>query len=125
MCVFSFYFLFPLFDVEACLFNRVNASQTTLQQHILFWDPDEDGQIFPWDVYNGFRQLGFNILFSLLAVLIINASFSYPTRLAYSWFPDPWFRVYVSSVHKAKVRLPQPFFLLAVLSVFFSFFLAE
>ncbi|CRG87595.1 putative peroxygenase 3 [Talaromyces islandicus] len=75
---------------------------TTLQQHILFWDSDEDGQIFPWDVYNGFRQLGFNILFSIFAVLVININFSYPTRLAYSWFPDPWFRIYVHSVHKAK-----------------------
>lgn len=60
--------------------------------------------IFPWDTYNGFRELGFNIVFSILATLIINIGFSYPTRLAYSWFPDPWFRVYVSSVHKAKVR---------------------
>ncbi|KAL4890306.1 Caleosin related protein-domain-containing protein [Aspergillus ambiguus] len=75
---------------------------TPLQQHILFWDKDGDGQIFPWDVYVGFRELGFNILFSVLAVLIININFSYPTRLAYSWLPDPLFRVYVSSIHKAK-----------------------
>ncbi|KAK1144499.1 hypothetical protein N8T08_005372 [Aspergillus melleus] len=75
---------------------------TPLQQHILFWDPDGDGQIYPWDVYVGFRDLGFNIIFSILAVLIINVNFSYPTRLAHSWLPDPWFRVYVSSVHKAK-----------------------
>lgn len=61
--------------------------------------------IFPWDTYIGFRELGFNILFSILAVLIININFSYPTRLAYSWLPDPWFRVYVRSVHKAKVGL--------------------
>lgn len=63
--------------------------------------------IFPWDTYIGFRELGFNILFSFLAVLIININFSYPTRLAYSWLPDPWFRVYVRSVHKAKVGLSQ------------------
>jgi peroxygenase len=59
--------------------------------------------IYPWDTYNGFRDLGFNIIFSLLATFIINVNFSYPTRLAYSWIPDPWFRVYVPSVHKAKV----------------------
>jgi hypothetical protein len=68
----------------------------------LFWDRDGDGQIFPWDVYVGFRELGFNIIFSILAVLIININFSYPTRLAYSWLPDPYFRVYVPSIHKAK-----------------------
>ena len=76
-----------------------------LQQHVLFWDRDNDGVIWPWNTYTGFRDLGFNILFSLLAVLIINLNFSYPTRLAHSYIPDPFFRVYVSSIHKAKVRL--------------------
>jgi len=73
-----------------------------LQQHILFWDRDGDGMIYPWDTYIGFRELGFNILFSLIATFIINVNFSYPTRLAYSWLPDPWFRVYITSIHKAK-----------------------
>lgn len=59
--------------------------------------------IYPWDTYIGFRELGFNMLFSLLAVLIINVNFSYPTRLTYSFVPDPWFRVYVGSIHKAIV----------------------
>ncbi|KAH6649384.1 Caleosin related protein-domain-containing protein [Chaetomium tenue] len=75
---------------------------TVLQQHVLFWDRDGDGQIYPWDTYVGFRDLGFSVLFSLLAVVIINVNFSYPTRLAVSWWPDPWFRVYVGSIHKAK-----------------------
>jgi hypothetical protein len=59
--------------------------------------------IYPWDTYIGFRELGFNIVFSLLAVLIINLNFSYPTRLAHSYIPDPFFRVYVDSIHTAKV----------------------
>ncbi|KAL4994230.1 Caleosin related protein-domain-containing protein [Aspergillus recurvatus] len=75
---------------------------TPLQQHVLFWDRDRDGQIYPYDTYRGFRDLGFNILFSFLAVLIINLNFSYPTRLAHSFFPDPRFRVYVGSIYKAK-----------------------
>ncbi|GAQ09865.1 probable peroxygenase 3 [Aspergillus lentulus] len=75
---------------------------TPLQQHVLFWDRDHDGQIYPLDTYKGFRELGFNILFSILAVLIINLNFSYPTRLAHSVIPDLWFRVYVDSIYKAK-----------------------
>ncbi|KAK4096231.1 Caleosin-domain-containing protein [Parathielavia hyrcaniae] len=75
---------------------------TVLQQHVLFWDRDADGEIFPWDTYVGFRDLGFNMLFSLLAAFVINVGFSYPTRLALSWLPDPWFRVYVRGIHKAK-----------------------
>lgn len=64
--------------------------------------------IYPWDTYNGSRDLGFNIIFSLLAVLGVNLNFAYPTRLAHSFIPDPWFRVYVSSIHKGKVS-PQSF----------------
>lgn len=41
--------------------------------------------------------------FSFIAVLVINLNFSYPTRLAHSYLPDPLFRVYVDSIHKAKV----------------------
>jgi len=62
-----------------------------------------DGQIYPWDTYVGFRDLGFSILFSLLAVIIINGNFSYPTRLAVSYWPDLlWWRIYVGGIHKAK-----------------------
>jgi len=70
---------------------------------VRFWDRDNDGEIYPWHTFVGFRELGFNILFSIVAMLIIHGGFSYPTRLAYSWIPDPLFRVYVGSVHKAKV----------------------
>lgn len=78
---------------------------SVLQQHVLFWDRDGDGQIYPWNTYVGFRELGFNILFSFFAMMIINVGFSYPTRLGYSLIPDPWFRVYVGSIHKAKVSM--------------------
>ncbi|KAH8777400.1 Caleosin [Diaporthe sp. PMI_573] len=42
------------------------------------------------------------MVFSLLALLITHSGFSYPTRLGHSWLPDPLFRVYVGSIHKAK-----------------------
>ncbi|KAL4912417.1 Caleosin related protein-domain-containing protein [Aspergillus aurantiobrunneus] len=77
-------------------------SFTPMQQHVLFWDRDRDGQIYPYDTYTGFRELGFNILFSFLAMLVVNLNFSYPTRLAHSFIPDPRFRVYVDSIYKAK-----------------------
>jgi peroxygenase len=72
-----------------------------LQQHVLFWDRDGDNQIWPRDVYSGFRELGFNMVFSFLA-LLINLFFSYPTRLAHTWVPDPYFRLFVDGIHKAK-----------------------
>ncbi|EXJ78565.1 hypothetical protein A1O1_08966 [Capronia coronata CBS 617.96] len=74
---------------------------TALQQHVLFWDRDNDGIIYPWDVYNGFRDLGFNVVFSL-GSLLIPLFFSYPTTLGHSWLPDPWFRIFLGSLQKAK-----------------------
>ena len=74
-----------------------------MEQHIRFWDPNGDGKITIFDTYRGFRDLGFNIFFSLLAMFIINGAFSYPTRLAYSFVPDPFFRIYVHGIYKAKV----------------------
>lgn len=85
------------------LMLRKLTDQTPLQQHVLFWDRDHDGQIYPLDTYKGFRELGFNMLFSLLAMLIINLNFSYPTRLVHSVIPDLWFRVDVGGIYKAKV----------------------
>jgi len=83
-------------------------SQSVLQQHIIFWDRNGDGVITPIDTYIGFRELGFNIFFSLIAVVVINLNFSLPTRLAHSWIPDPLFRVYVDSIHKSKVSVVWP-----------------
>ncbi|KAK3950627.1 Caleosin related protein-domain-containing protein [Pseudoneurospora amorphoporcata] len=75
---------------------------SVLQQHVMFFDRDRDGQIWPQDVFTGFYELGFNAFFCLLATIVIVFGFSYPTRLAFSYFPDPFFRVYVPSIHKAK-----------------------
>ena len=82
--------------------GKESSDYTVLQQHVMFWDRDGDGAIYPWDTYLGFRDLGFSILFSLMAAVVINGGFSYPTRLAYSWLPDVWFRVWVGPIHKAK-----------------------
>ncbi|KAL9067461.1 MAG: hypothetical protein Q9161_006893 [Pseudevernia consocians] len=73
---------------------------TPLQRDVAFWDSNGDGIITAREVYTGFRSLGF-FPFSL-AGLLINLFFSYPTRLGHSYIPDPWFRIYIDSIHKAK-----------------------
>jgi peroxygenase len=70
-----------------------------LQKHVVFWDQDCDGIIWPHQVYEGFRALGFCIPFAL-GSLLIPLFFSYPTRLGHSWIPDPFFRIYVNAGHK-------------------------
>ncbi|KAJ4404099.1 hypothetical protein N0V82_010552 [Gnomoniopsis sp. IMI 355080] len=79
-----------------------HGNYTVLQQHCRFWDRDNDGQIYPLDTFVGFRELGFNILFSFLMAVVIHSGLSYPTRLAHSWLPDPLFRIFIDSIHKAK-----------------------
>ncbi|KAL8953128.1 MAG: hypothetical protein Q9222_001011 [Ikaeria aurantiellina] len=77
------------------------SNLTALQLHVAFWDTNYDSIITPCEIYHGFRALGFNVLFSL-GGLLISLFFSYPTTLGHSWFPDPFFRIFTTSIHKAK-----------------------
>lgn len=77
-----------------------HAHETVLQQHCAFFDADSDGVIWPLDTFRGFRALGFNLVLCAFAVVIIHANFSYPT--CPGLLPDPFFRLYVDNIHKAK-----------------------
>lgn len=98
-----------------------HSHQSTLVQHCLFWDRDNDGVIWPLDTYVGFKQLGYNIFWAVLSVLMyvrslllrnvertlrrrdgnsIHSGFSYWTSP--SWIPDPAFRIYLPQIHRAK-----------------------
>ncbi|KAJ9133902.1 Caleosin-domain-containing protein [Coniochaeta hoffmannii] len=74
--------------------------QSVLQQHLDFFDQDRDGIIHPLDTFTGFRRLGFGHPLSLLSVLIIHSTFSYPTLP--SVIPDPLFRIYIANIHRCK-----------------------
>jgi hypothetical protein len=71
-----------------------------LQQHLAFFDPDSDGVIWPLDTFTGFYRLGYGVILSIIAVLIIHPGFSYPTLTG--WLPDPFFRIYIARAHKDK-----------------------
>ncbi|KAF7981965.1 hypothetical protein HWV62_30771 [Athelia sp. TMB] len=73
---------------------------TVLQQHCVFFDKDNDGIIWPIDTFYGFHQIGFNIFLSLLSMFIVHFGFSYVTSP--SWTPDPFFRIHIKHIHKAK-----------------------
>jgi len=79
---------------------RRHKDQTVLQQHCAFFDKDLDGIIWPLDTYRGFYRLGYGIILSILAVLIIHGNFSYPTLPGF--LPDPFFRIHVINIHKDK-----------------------
>lgn len=75
-------------------------NRTVMQQHIMFWDRDNDGIIWPQDTFIGFRRLGFGYLISTMAVPFIHGSFSWPS--GERWLPEWGFPIYVDRVHRAK-----------------------
>ncbi|XP_059278612.1 probable peroxygenase 5 [Lycium ferocissimum] len=53
---------------------------TPLQKHVMFFDTNKDGIIYPWETYQGFRKLGRNVFRSLLAAVLIHVVTSHKTR---------------------------------------------
>ncbi|KAI4123785.1 MAG: hypothetical protein LQ338_005089 [Usnochroma carphineum] len=77
-----------------------NQHRTVVQQHVKYWDRDNDNIIWPRDTYVGCRDYGWGIALSLFAAFVINGGLSYPTVPGI--LPDPFFRIYVDRMYKAK-----------------------
>ncbi|KAF8907670.1 Caleosin [Gymnopilus junonius] len=66
-----------------------------LQQHVAFFDRDNDGIIWPQDT-----NIQFGVFLSLVAMCIIHGGFSYVTWG--SIIPDPYFRLNIKYMHRAS-----------------------
>ncbi|KAL8940874.1 MAG: hypothetical protein Q9211_002064 [Gyalolechia sp. 1 TL-2023] len=77
-----------------------NQRRTVVQQHVTYWDRDNDNIIWPRDTYVGCRDFGWGVALSLFAAFVINVGLSYPTVPGI--LPDPFFRIYIDNLYKAK-----------------------
>ncbi|GAA6018005.1 hypothetical protein JCM11491_000028 [Sporobolomyces phaffii] len=81
-------------------YAEAHKDESVLQQHVGFFDRDNDGVIWPSDTFVGFHNLGYSLIWCILSVFLIHPTFSYFTLS--SWIPDPFFRIRVKTIHRAR-----------------------
>ncbi|KAL4575355.1 hypothetical protein LXL04_022197 [Taraxacum kok-saghyz] len=81
-------------------FGHKHHSMSVLQQHVAFFDQDNNGIIFPWETFKGCRDIGFNPVASFFVMVYAHLAMSYVTLP--TWLPSPFFPIYIENIHKAK-----------------------
>ncbi|KAI3453164.1 hypothetical protein Pfo_009827 [Paulownia fortunei] len=78
-----------------------NHDQTNvLQKHVMFFDRNNDGIIYPSETFQGFRAIGCGLLLSSAAAVFINLGLSRKTRPGKSF--SLHFPIEVKNIHMAK-----------------------
>ncbi|CAN9209354.1 unnamed protein product [Alternaria alternata] len=90
----------PMLDKGRQPEGAKDTRRSALRRHCDFWDADQDGVIYPWDIFIGFRKLGFNIALCLWAAVTMAACSSYSTQK--SFLPHPLFAIYLDNVNRNR-----------------------
>ncbi|KAJ6431672.1 hypothetical protein OIU84_019036 [Salix udensis] len=58
----------------------VPNDHNVLQKHVFFFDRNQDGIVYPWETFQGFRSIGCGVFLSTASAFLINITLSQKTR---------------------------------------------
>ncbi|XP_057545245.1 probable peroxygenase 4 [Amaranthus tricolor] len=80
--------------------NQVEGGENVLAKHVAFFDRNQDGVVYPWETFKGFRAIGCGMILSTVAGFVINIGLSHKTRPGK--FPSLLFPIEIKNIAKAK-----------------------
>ncbi|CAO1613251.1 unnamed protein product [Parajaminaea phylloscopi] len=87
-------------------FLRRTEGLTAMQRHCVYFDGSLQGIVTPLDTFHGFYALGFGLILSFIAVVVVHSGFSYPSLpndgTWKAWLPDPFFRIWIANISRNK-----------------------
>lgn len=76
------------------------TGENVLAKHVAFFDRNQDGVVYPWETFQGFRAIGSGLMLSTVAAFFINMGLSHKTRPGK--FPSLLFPIEIKNIAKAK-----------------------
>ncbi|KAK7308684.1 hypothetical protein VNO77_42304 [Canavalia gladiata] len=78
----------------------IALDENVLQKHAAFFDMNKDGIIYPWETFQGLRDIGCGILLSVGGAIFINLGLSQSTRPGK--FLSPLFPIEIKNIQLGK-----------------------